>query len=87
MSRLPLRSAAGAAILVFVGAAYVLAARPEHHREQTTRQDESTPPNVNAPPRLQENSTVNAPLRTAPQIPAIDLNPPKKVETATFALG
>jgi peptide-methionine (S)-S-oxide reductase len=89
MARFPLRSVSGTAILVFAGAA-VFAARPEHRRELTTRQDEGTPPPASVPAHPQENSTVNAQThvtRHAPSIPPIDLTAPKKTETATFALG
>ena len=85
MSRSLLRSFAGAAVVVLIGAAVVLAERPRTHTDVATQQDEATPqPSLSPTP--QEKPAMIA--RTTPNaVPAIDLAAPKKVETATFALG
>jgi len=80
MPRFPLRSVAGAAIVVLIGAAVVLADRPQQQHQTAVQQDESSPP-------LPENPAMNSPAKTAHAIPPIDRATPKTVETATFAMG
>ena len=84
MFRSLLRSFAGA-VVVLIGAAVVLAERPRTRLHVATQQDEPAPqPSLSTTP--QEKPAMTA--RTTPHaIPAIDQAAPKKVETATFALG